>query len=89
MELLSSLPRGTGDIGFYKTDSERIPIQRIRIAADLPANERTDYEALRTDSDSFRTLVESRRNRKDAWYKVPAGRIGLCNVPLPVRVAKP
>jgi peptidylprolyl isomerase len=85
MELLSSLPRGTGDLGFYKTDGERIPIQRVRIAADVPSAERVDYETLKTDSDSFKALTEARRNRVDAWYKVPAGRIGLCNVQLPVR----
>jgi peptidylprolyl isomerase len=87
VELLSSLPRGTGEQGFYKTDAERTPIERVRIAADVPAAERVDYEALKTDSPSFRELVESRRNRKDAWYKVQAGRIGLCNAPLPVRPA--
>jgi peptidylprolyl isomerase len=87
MELLSASPRGTGEMGFYKTDAERIPIERVRIAADVPAAERVDYEALKTDSPSFRELVEARRNRKDDWSKVPAGRIGLCNVPLPVRAA--
>ena len=87
MERLSSLPRGTGEQGFYKTDAERVPIERVRIAADVPATERVDFEALKTDSPSFRELVESRRNRRDAWYKVQAGRIDLCNVPLPVRPA--
>jgi peptidylprolyl isomerase len=87
MALLSASPRGTAESGYYKTDAERIPIERVRIAADVPAAERVDYEALKTDSPSFRELVESRRNRTDAWYKVPAGRIGLCNVPLPVRTA--
>jgi peptidylprolyl isomerase len=87
MELLSSLPRGTGDLGFYKTEAERIPILRVRLAADVPASERVELEALKTDSTSFRELVESRRNRTDSWYKVPAGRIGVCNVPLPVRAA--
>lgn len=86
MELLSSLPRGTGDLGFYKTDAERAPIERVRLASEVPAAERVNYEALRTDSASFRQLVESRRNRHDAFYKRAAGRIGLCNAPLPVRV---
>jgi peptidylprolyl isomerase len=88
MELLSSLPRGTGDLGFYKTDAERVPILRVRLAADVPASERVELEALKTDSASFKELVESRRNRKDSWYKVPAGRIGVCNAPLPVRAAR-
>jgi peptidylprolyl isomerase len=30
--------------------------------------------------------VESRRNRRDEWYKVPAGYIDLCNVPIAVQV---
>ena len=32
-------------------------------------------------------LVESRRNRRDDWYEVPAGYIDLCNVPIAVRPA--
>jgi peptidylprolyl isomerase len=32
-------------------------------------------------------LVEARRNRRDDWYKRPAGYIDLCNAPLPVRPA--
>jgi hypothetical protein len=26
---------------------------------------------------------------RDDWYKVPAGHVDVCNVPLPVRNAKP
>jgi peptidylprolyl isomerase len=89
MDLLSVMPRGTEDLGFYKTPAERTAIRRVRVAADLPAGERTELEALRTDSASFKALVESRRNRREAWFKLPAGRIGVCNVPLPIRPAKP
>ena len=88
MELLSVMPRGTGDLGFYKTPAEQTPIRRIRVAADLPIAERVELEALRTDSKTFRTLTESRRNRREPWFKVPAGRLGVCNAPLPVRPAK-
>lgn len=85
MELLAALPRGTQALGFYATAAERLPIRRVRFADDLPAAERTDLEALRTGSASFSALVEARRNRRDEWYKRPAGRIDLCSVPLPVR----
>jgi peptidylprolyl isomerase len=85
MEALSSLPRGTGDLGFYERPEERVPITQVRVAADVPADQRTPIEVLRTDSASFAELVEARRNRRDDWYKVPAGRIDVCNVPLPVR----
>jgi peptidylprolyl isomerase len=85
MELLSSLPRGTGDLGFYEQPEQRVPIERVRMASEVPVAERTRLEVLRTDTPTFDKLVELRRNRRDAWYKVPAGHIDICNVPLPVR----
>ncbi len=85
MELLSSLPRGRGPLGFYTPEGPRVRIESIRLAADLPAQQRLKLEVLRTDTSTFQQLVEARRNRRDAWYKVPAGRIDVCNVPIPVR----
>lgn len=85
MELLSALPRGSGAMGFYDKPAQRLPIKSVRLAADVPAAERSSIELLRTDTPTFTALVESRRNRSDDWYKVPAGKISLCNVPLPVR----
>jgi peptidylprolyl isomerase len=85
MELLSVLPRGTGPLGFYEQPNQRVPIVSVRIAADVPAAERTNIEVLRTDTATFAALVEARRNRQDEWYKVPAGYIDLCSVPIPVR----
>ncbi len=85
MELLSTLPRGTGPLGFYEKPEQYVPIESVRLAADLPAAERARLEVMRTDTPAFEALVESRRNRKDDWYKVPAGHIELCNVPVPVR----
>ena len=85
MELLSSLPRGSGALGLYAKPAQYVPIQSIRIAADVPATQRTQLQVLRTDTPAFTALVESRRNRRDAWYKVPAGYIDVCSVPIPVR----
>jgi len=87
IERLSALPRGTGDLGFYKTAPERIPIRAITVAADLPVDQRVPLEALRTDSATFAAVLRNRRFRKDDWYKVPAGRIDVCNVTPPVREA--
>lgn len=86
MELLSSLPRGTGDAGFYGRREEHTVITSIRLASELPESERLNLQALRTDSKEFARHVESRRNRRDEWYKVPANAIDVCNVPLPVRL---
>jgi peptidylprolyl isomerase len=85
IELLSSLPRGSGEMGFYLPSEPLAPIVSVRIAADLPPAERTPIEVLRTDSATFRTVLEQRRNRREAWFKFNPGHIELCNVPLPVR----
>lgn len=85
MELLSVLPRGTGPLGFYEDPKQRTPIRRIRLASEVPANERTPLQVLRTDTPLFDAVVESRRNRRDDWYVRPAGHIDLCNISVPVR----
>lgn len=88
MELLSSLPRGTGPLGFYEAAAERVPIRTIRLAADVPASHRTNLEVLRTDSATFRAVIESRRFRRESFFVEPTGHINVCNVPLPVRAAQ-
>jgi len=85
IELLSVLPRGTGALGFYEKPSQHVPIVSVRMAADVPEAERARIELMRTDTPTFGALVEARRNRQDDWYKVPAGYIDVCNVPIPVR----
>jgi peptidylprolyl isomerase len=85
MELLSSLPRGSGEMGFYAPAEAPVPILSARIAGDLPEAERTPLEVLRTESATFRAVLDQRRNRHDAWFKLNPGHIDLCNVPLPVR----
>ncbi|MEP6483126.1 MAG: peptidylprolyl isomerase [Rudaea sp.] len=85
MELLSTMPRGTAALGFYEKAEQRIPITSIRIEADIPVAERANIEIMRTDTPTFAALIESRRNRHDDWYKVPAGYIDVCSVPIPVR----
>lgn len=85
MEWLSVLPRGTGPLGFYDQPGQRVAIKAIRLAADVPEVARTPLEVLRTDTPLFDELVDARRNRRDGWYKRPAGHIDLCNVPLPTR----
>ena len=87
MELLSSLPRGSGEMGFYVASEPPVPITSMRLAANVPAAERTPLEILRTDSATFRSVLAQRRNRHESWFKFNPGHIDLCNVPLPVRTA--
>jgi peptidylprolyl isomerase len=87
MEVLSVMPRGTGPLGFYQTPVERTIIRSVRLASEAPESERVNIETLRTDSATFREVIESRRTRRESWFLEPTGRINLCNVPLPVRLA--
>ena len=85
IENLSTISRGPAPMGFYTDPNDRTAIVSVQLASQIPAADRPSYQALRTDSVSFAMLVEARRNRRDQWYKRPAGYIDLCNVPLPVR----
>jgi peptidylprolyl isomerase len=87
MALLSARPRGTGNLGFYQADRGEapVPIARIRLAADMPAGDRPQYEAMRTDSPAFSAYVLGRANRGGTFFQVPAGGVDLCNVQVPVR----
>lgn len=87
MEHLSSLPRGTGPLGFYEDEGQNVPIRRIRLGSDLDEDEQLRLELLKTGTETFAQLVDARRYRREEWFADPMGRISLCNVPLPVRVS--
>jgi len=88
MELLSGLPRGPAPMGFYDKPAQRVTIESVRLAADLPEAQRAKVEVLRTDSPTFAALIESKRNRRDDFYRNPAGKIDLCSIGIPVRDTK-
>ena len=82
-EAMSSLPRGTEALGFYKERSSDVPIVGAKIAADLPAAERPRFEYLA--GPSFAAYLNARKNRQDDFFIRPAGGADLCNVNVPVR----
>jgi peptidylprolyl isomerase len=86
MEILSVMQRGTGALGFYERPEQRTVIRRVRLGSQLPEREQVNFEALSTESDTFREVIESRRTRREDWFLEETGRINLCNVPLPVRI---
>lgn len=85
IEHLSSLPRGSAEMGFYAKGEAPVPIRAMELASDVAPAERTNLEIFRTDTPRFAALIESRRNRPESWFAAKAGHIDLCNVPLPVR----
>jgi len=85
MPLLSSLPRGTGPLGFFADPAQNLPIKYIHLASHEPDAKRPRLQKLRSDSASFRKLIEARRSRLEPWFVQPVGRLELCNMSLPVR----
>lgn len=85
IEHLSSLPRGTGALGFYETEAERVPIASVRIATEIPEADQPRFEYLSTESDSFARYADARANRRDPFFIKPAGGADICNIPVPVR----
>ena len=85
IEHLSSLPRGTGALGFYEKPEQRVTITSIRLGnevADLAA-----YQYLSIESATFARYADARANRRDAFFIQPAGGADICNIPVPVRKA--
>ena len=85
IDRLSTLPRGTEALGFYKDKAQNVPIASIKMASDMPKSERPSYEYLDTDSSTFAAYLKVRANRHDDFYIRPAGGVDLCNVQMPVR----
>jgi peptidylprolyl isomerase len=85
IDRLSSLPRGTEALGFYKDKAQFVPISRIRLASDMPAADRPSYEYMDTSGPTFAHYLHVRANRHDDFYIRPAGGVDLCNVQVPVR----
>ena len=86
IENLSSLPRGTGALGFYETPAERTQITSVRLGNEVPAL--PAYEYLSTESATFAKYADARANRRDPFFITPAGGADICNIPVPVRRAK-
>ncbi|PXW77671.1 peptidylprolyl isomerase [Blastomonas natatoria] len=85
IEHLSSLPRGTGALGFYETPEERTVIRSVRLATELAEAERPKLEYLESTSESFVAYARARANRKDAFFNIPVGGADICNIPVPIR----
>ncbi len=87
MQHLSSLPRGSGDLGFYTAEeaAKRTSILSVRVASDLAASEQPAFEYLSTESTTFASYAEAIANRRDPFFITPAGGADICNIRVPVR----
>ena len=89
IDRLSSLPRGTEALGFYKEESQNVPISMVRLASEIPATDRPAFEYMDTGSPSFADYLRIRSHRLDDFYRQSADGVDLCNVQVPVRRKAP
>ncbi len=85
IELLSALPRGGEAMGFYKGAAVARAISGMTLASAIPAATRPSFEVMDTASPSFARYLQIKKNRDDDFYRVAAGGVDLCNVPVPIR----
>ncbi len=85
IEHLSSLPRGTGALGFYESVEERVPVTTVRLGSEMPVPPHFQY--LSTESATFALFADARANRRDPFFIKPAGGADICNIPVPIRKA--
>ena len=85
MDVLSSLPRGQGAMGFYEKPEHYVPITRARMLTDIPMDERPAIEIMRTDTATWRQLVEASRHAIGGWAVRSALYSNICNRSVPTR----
>jgi peptidylprolyl isomerase len=85
IDRLSSLPRGTEALGFYKEEGMHVPISTVRLASEIPDAGGMAYQYMDTSSAAFAAYLNGRANRNDDFFIRPAGGVDLCNAPVPVR----
>ena len=85
MEALSALPRGPAPMGFYDKPEMNIPLGAVRLLADVPPPERPALEVMRTDTATWRAMLQATRKPANEWFVYQPGHTNVCNRSVPVR----
>ena len=83
MEIVQRLRRGSSSSGGMIADpEERSVIRSVKIAADLPLDERPSVQIINTDSEDFKATLELRRNREaEFFHHQPPPVLDVCQIP--------
>lgn len=85
MEHLQALKRSSGLNGSVDVTNEN-KIISIQVGSDLEESEQLQLQIMDTASQSFRDLIQSRKNRKGEWFVDAKNYIDACSVPVPSRL---
>jgi peptidylprolyl isomerase len=90
MQYVQKLERGDPavDSGVIQDKAKQDVITRVRLAADMSANERPKFQVLRTDSEAFAKYMDEKRNITNPFFfRKPAPTLDICAIQAPVRRA--
>ena len=90
MQYAQKLERGDPNVesGVIQDAARQDKITRVRLASDLPANERPRFQVMKTDSDSFTQFKDSKRNIDNPFFfRKPLAILDICALQVPVRRA--
>jgi peptidylprolyl isomerase len=85
MHLAQRLKRSTSLAGPIDMTGENL-IKSIKVAADIPLNQRIQLEVMDTESESFAKLIKARKYRTEKWFVARPDYVDVCNVNVPVRL---
>jgi peptidylprolyl isomerase len=90
MEVVQRIQRGPAtDNGIIRDDTASSRIRRIRLASDVPEEERLQVYVLDTSSKGFVDLLRDRRERRQRFFhRKPPQVLDVCQVPMAGRVTK-
>ncbi|HFC31007.1 MAG TPA: peptidylprolyl isomerase [Oceanospirillales bacterium] len=85
MEHIQALKRSQNIAG--KVDlTDKNKILSIKVASDIAKDKRLPIQIMKTDSASFKALIQSRKNRNGQWFVYQHNYIDACSIPVPVRL---
>ncbi|OAN63523.1 peptidylprolyl isomerase [Sphingomonas sp. TDK1] len=82
MQYLSALPRSDAAMGVYATEAERTGIAWVRLASQLPPDERPHFQVRATDNPRYAAMLALREN--PAPPTVATG-LNVCDLPAAIR----
>lgn len=82
MQYMSAMPRSSAPMGVYATAGERTAIASVRLASQLPEDERPRFQYRATDNARYAAFIQARE--KPAAPTVATG-LEVCDLPVGVR----
>ena len=87
MEHIQALKRSTSLNGPIDLKGQNRIIS-IKVASDLKPEQRLPLQIMKTESASFKSLIKSRKNRRNPWFVYQHNYIDVCSVPVPIRLSQ-